>query len=400
MITYKPKRKFRSVFASVAMGLVIFTAGYGFGTGAIGFGSFFQRQPATNQHLPENLDYSAVDQVYKSLKDNFAGELELSELINGLKHGLVRATGDPYTEFLDEEEVAAFEEGLTGTFTGIGAELSKEDNFIVVVAPIAGFPAEKAGLRAQDIITRIDDEPAYDLSINEAVRKIRGPKDTTVKLTVVRNGSQELNIEITRAEIIIPSVESEILDGQIGYLKISRFGDDTFDLSRRAANEFKSAGVKGIVLDMRNNPGGLLDASVELSSLWLNQNDVVLEERRDDVVVRTYRTNHSPILRGIPTVVLVNEGSASASEITAGALRDHGLAKVFGAQTFGKGSVQKLIDFRDGTQLKVTVARWFTPKGKNIDQEGVKPDKEVRLTNEDLDANKDPQLDAALDSLR
>lgn len=378
----------------------IFTAGYGLGSGtfaAPGFGN----APNTQESLPDDLDYAPVEQVYDSLRANYDGELDLEQLMSGLKQGLAQASGDPYTEFLDAEAAADFDEQLNGSFTGIGAELSKKDNVIVIVAPIAGFPAEKAGLRPQDIISKIDDENALDLSVSEAVKKIRGPEGTKVKLGILREGeTSELTFEITRAQINIPSVTSEILDGNIGYMKISRFGDDTAQLARQVAREFRQETVKGVIVDVRNNPGGLLDASVELSDIWLNRGDVVLEEKRGGKITKTFRASGETILHDVPTIVLINEGSASASEIVAGALSDHGQARLVGEKTYGKGSVQQLVDFHDNTMLKVTIARWYTPNGRNIDQEGVEPDEEIDLTNEDYDAKRDPQKDKALELLK
>jgi carboxyl-terminal processing protease len=267
------------------------------------------------------------------------------------------------------------------------------------VSPIEGFPAAKAGLRPRDVVAEINGKSAFDLSVTEAVNKIRGQVGTNVKLKIIRD-NEELNFDIKREQITIPSVESEILEGNVGYLKISRFSEDTDDLARQAADEFKRASVKGVILDVRNNPGGLLDASVELAGLWLPKGDTVLEEKRGGVTMQTLQSNGPATLKGIPTVVLINEGSASASEIVAGALKDNGAATLLGAKTFGKGSVQQLEELPDGGILKVTIARWYTPGGKNIDKEGIKPDKAVEQTAEDFKNNKDPQKDAAIQFLK
>jgi carboxyl-terminal processing protease len=320
-------------------------------------------------------------------------------LLNGLKSGLAQSTGDTYTEYLNAEEAKEFNNDLNGTFSGIGAELSREKEQLVIVAPISGYPAEEAGLRAQDAILEIDGEPTYDLSLTEAVNKIRGPAGTEVELTIGREGVGQETYKITREDIKIPSVEYEVKDG-IGYLEISRFAEDTVNLSKEAAQSFKDQNVKGVVLDMRNNPGGLLDAAVDISSLWLDEGEVVLEEQRGGEVIKSYRATGNNILSGIPTVVLVNEGSASASEIVAGALADNGAAKLVGQQTFGKGSVQTLEPISSGGVLKVTIARWFTPGGRNIDKEGIKPDKVVEMTIEDYEADRDPQQQAAIELLQ
>jgi carboxyl-terminal processing protease len=235
--------------------------------------------------------------------------------------------------------------------------------------------------------------------VSEAVKRIRGPKGTVVKLKIIRAGKEEKNFDITREEINIPSVEAKVEDG-IGYMKISRFGDDTSALAAKGAEEFKQAGVRGVVLDMRGNPGGLLDSAVAVSSLWLPSGKTVLSERRDGVVVKNFPATGSAPLKGIPTAVLINDGSASASEITAGALKDNGAATLVGKKSFGKGSVQQLSQLRGGGVLKVTIARWFTPNGKNIDKEGIEPDQKVELTEEDAKAGRDPQKDAAIEAVR
>lgn len=387
-------------FVLVAVAGLIFAFGVGVGSGKIVVGrDRVYQNSAQSKDLPEDLDYATVEHIYDALKSNYDGELSVDELLNGLKSGLARATGDPYTEYLNAEAAKEFDEDLSGTFTGIGAELGKDKDSIVIIAPIDGFPAEKAGLKPKDVIVEINGEPAFDLSITEAVKRIRGPKDTKVKLKVVRNGERQLEFEIVRDNINVPSVESEILDGNIGYLKISRFAEDTAGLSRRAALDFRQANVKGVILDVRGDPGGLLDASVDVSSLWL-ENKVILQEKRDGVVVRTYNSRGTAILKGVPTVVLINEGSASASEITAGALNDHEAATLIGTKTFGKGSVQQLHRLPSGGVLKVTIARWFTPDGKNIDKEGIEPDQKVERSDDDFKAGRDPQKDVALQFLK
>jgi carboxyl-terminal processing protease len=378
-------------------GTLIFTLGWGAGSGLI---SLPIKSQATQKDLPANLDYASVEKVYDTLKKNFDGELKTEDLLTGLKEGLAKASGDTYTEYMDKTAAGEFQEDLNGEFTGIGAELERKDDYIVIVSPIGGFPAEKAGLKPLDVIAEIDGKTAYDITVQEAVKKIRGPEGTVVKLKVVRGGSQALDFEITRAKISIPSVESKVLDGNVGYIKISRFGDDTSRLAREAAKDFKTKNVKGVVLDVRSDPGGLLDASVDVASLWLERGKTILEEKRGGIVVKQFKAQGNPILNGVPTVVLINEGSASASEITAGALRDNNAATLIGVKSYGKGSVQQVIQLGDGSVLKVTIARWYTPAGKNIDKEGITPDQEVKLTEEDTKAKRDPQLDAALQKLK
>jgi carboxyl-terminal processing protease len=397
-VTVQPKKQKRvtvyTAFAIIAA-ISIFTSGWLFGAGRLSLRS--------DSLVPVSLDgrkapRDGINELYQQLVDNFDGEITEEDLLNGQKSGLVAAAGDPYTEFLTAQETKEFNEGLNGSFEGIGAELSKEGNFVVIVSPIKGTPADLAGLQPGDVIVEIDGESAADISVTEAVTRIRGPKGEEVVLTIVRDG-QELVVPIVRDTIVIESVEWE-KQGNTGVITISRFGDDTVELTRKAAQELKDQGVASVVLDLRSNPGGLLDAAVSVSSVWLQKGSTVLEEKRNGVVVQTFKTSDQPILPGMPTVVLINGGSASASEIVAGALHDNKAATLLGEQTFGKGSVQRVIPLSGGGSLKVTIARWFTPEGKNIDKEGIAPDQEVELTPEDREAKRDPQLDAAIESLQ
>jgi carboxyl-terminal processing protease len=302
---------------------------------------------------------------------------------------------------LNADEAKEFRDQLNGTFSGIGAELGMNDERqLIIVSPIDGFPAAEAGLRPQDVIAGIDGESSVGLSIHEAVAKIRGQKGTDVELEVVRRGSENITFTITRGEIIIPSVDSEILEGNIGYLQISQFGEDTKRLAAEAAREFKDRGVSGVVLDLRGNPGGLLTAAVDVASLWMPQGETALLQKRGDTVVSTETASGNDILRGIPTVVLINEGSASSSEIVAGALKDSGVATLLGVKTYGKGSVQEIHTLRGGAELKVTIARWYRPNGDNIDKQGVAPDRQVDMADDDYTKGRDPQKDAALEFLR
>lgn len=376
---------------------LIFLAGIQVGQG--GFRSLGSGLQSVQNDLPANLDYSSVEQVYDELRTNYDGKLEVEKLLEGLKQGLVAASGDPYTEYMSPDKAKEFQSQLDGSFEGIGAQLGKDESGnIIIVSPIDGFPAKKAGLMPNDVVAEVDGKTTSGWTVDEAVKAIRGEKGTIVKLGIVRSG-QGLTIDITRAQIDIPSTEYKMLDGAVGYLKISQFGDDTARLAREAAAEFKRQNAKSVVLDLRGNPGGYLDAAVDVSSLWLD-NKVVLEEKRDNVVIKTYRSSGQPILKDMPTVVLIDEGSASASEITAGALKDNGVATLIGAKSFGKGSVQQPETLKNGGLLKITIARWFTPSGKNIDKEGISPDESVEFTSNDIESGIDPQLNAALKHLQ
>lgn len=393
----KKSKKITRFIATLFVAIFIFSLGVGIGDGRISLA----KNKSVAANLPSDLDYTNVEAVYDILRSNFDGKLDQQKLMDGLMAGLAGATGDQFTEYLNAKDAQSFNDELNGSFTGIGAELGKNtDGNVEVISPIAGYPAEKAGLRSKDVIAEINGESAAGISVTDAVKKIRGEADTKVKLKVIRNRAESLDFEITRTQINIPSVTSEITADNIGILTISRYGSDTVSLAQEAANKFKSAGVKGVVLDLRGNPGGLLDAAQGVSSLWLNRNQTVLLEKRDDVIIKRFNAIGSPTLSGVKTVVLIDGGSASASEITAGALQDNKVATILGEKSYGKGSVQQLINLKDGGVLKVTSAHWFTPSGKGITKIGIKPDKEVKRTDDDFKNKRDPQLDAALDYIK
>ncbi len=399
---------FSKSLKTIAVVLIAFAIGNAVGSGQVPFGS--QRseyQAATG--LPEKLDYSQVDDVYEALRSNYNGKLTEQQVLDGIKQGIAQSTNDPYTEFYTAEEAKEFQSQIDNSFSGIGAELGKDDeDNLIVVSPISGFPAEKAGLRAQDIIAQIDGESSRNLSIDQAVKRIRGEQGTSVTLTIIRNRSNSQELTITRENIQIPSVEHEVLEGNIGYIQLKTFSSDSGQLVREAANEFKQKNVKGVVLDMRGNPGGRLEQAVEVSSVWLPRGKTVLEEKRGDVTIKKYESSDPTILQGMPTVVLIDEGSASASEIVAGALKDNNAARLVGTKSYGKGVVQQTVCVSAprgfdgscaGDMLKVTVASWHRPNGKNIHKEGIKPDQEVKLSEEDIKAQDDKQRQAAIDYL-
>ncbi len=348
--------------------------------------------------LTGTLDFDSVQQTYRLLKANFDGEIDTQDLINGASRGLVAAAGDEYTMYLDREEAEAFNKDLTGDIGGgIGAEIGGRDFKPTVIRTLDGTPAGKSGLRPGDTIVAVNDVAVGGLTLNDVVSMIRGKIGTTVKITVLR-GLASKEFSITRAEIIAPGVDSEIRDG-IGILTLNRFDEKVVDDARKAAKQFVSAGVRGVVLDMRGNGGGLLDSARKIAGIWLNDKVVVIE-KTGDRVKDELRTDSDAVLNGIPTAVLINESSASASEIVAGALSDYDVATLIGKKTFGKGSVQQLINLQGGAVLKVTIAKWYTPNGKNIDKDGIKPKIEVDFTAEDANAGRDPQLDRAINYLK
>lgn len=351
------------------------------------------KKQAASGNLPAQLDYASVNQVYQSLKENYDGKLDTQALNDGLKHGLAAATKDPYTSYFTPEEAKQFQSQLNNSFSGIGAELGKNAaGNIQIISPIGGLPADKAGLKAGDLIASINGKSTADMSVDDAVTNIRGKAGTEVKLLIVRAGAP-LDFTITRQNLQVPSVEWKTLDGDLGYIRILTFSNDTPDLIAKAATELKDS--KGIILDLRGNPGGLVSSAVAVGSQWLSQGDIIMQEKRGSEVVQTYNATGGNVLKGVPTAVLIDSGSASASEITAGALKDHKAATIIGTKSYGKGVVQQIINFADGSQLKVTVASWYRPGGQSINHKGISPDQEVKVAKGDTAGGADAQLDAA-----
>ncbi len=328
--------------------------------------------------------------------------LDKTTLLNGAIDGMLAATDDPYTTFFDPEENTAFQEDISGSFDGIGAEIGMKNKVLTVVAPLDDSPAQKSGLRSGDKILKINDESTAEMSIDGAVKKMRGPKGTEVKLTIFREGDRETrDITIRRDTISVKTVKLEWKDGDIAILKISQFGEETVSEFIDAQKSIRSRSVRGIVLDLRDDPGGLLDSAVSVGSFLIPKGKTVVIEEDGEKRREPLLTRGGDVLSGIPTVVLINEGSASASEILAAALRENrDNVTIVGKKSFGKGSVQELVPVTKDTSLKVTVARWLTPGGKQINKEGIAPDIEVDRTDEDYDADRDPQLDRALEVIR
>ncbi|MDO8591442.1 MAG: S41 family peptidase [bacterium] len=385
------------ILTTLALTVLVFGGGVAVGRGDVRLRGLSLSKTSSSA---TSLDYSSVDQLYGLLKNDFDGQLDSAKLLDGLKIGLVNAADDPYTAYFNPTDAQTFNEELTGSFTGIGAELGTDsNNNIVVVSPLSGYPAEKAGLKPKDIILAIDGQSTAGVGVYKVVHKIRGTAGVAVKLTIQRGSDKPFDVSITREQITIPSVKSSV-DGAIGYLKISQFTSDTTKLTQGVAADFKTRGVKAVILDLRGNPGGYLNTAVDVSSLWLDKGKTVVSERRGDQTLSTDYASGGNLFNGLPTVVLLDSGSASASEITAGALRDNGVATIVGEKSFGKGSVQQVETLPNGGELKVTIARWYTPAGKNIDKQGITPDVTVTMSNADVAAGKDPQKDRAVQILQ
>lgn len=349
----------------------------------------------------EKVDFNLFWEVWNILEKRFIKQpLDYEKMLYGAIEGGVKALGDPYTVFMDPDMSKKFAQEMEGTFEGIGAEIGVKNNKITVIAPLSGSPAEKAGLKAKDVILKIDDRETVGMSLIEAVYQIRGKKGTKVRLTIKREGiPKPKEITITRETIEVKSVRYEIKD-DIAYIEIRYFGDPTTREFREAVTDILTRNPKGIILDMRNNAGGYLQTAVDIVSEFIEKGKVVAIEEFSDGRKNEFKARGRARLKGLPCLVLINEGSASASEIVAGALRDHGVAKLIGKKTFGKGTVQELESLSGGTSLRISVAKWLTPKGQNINGNGLDPDIKVELTEKDYEADRDPQLDKALELLK
>lgn len=346
---------------------------------------------------PKDLDFGIFWDAWNKVTEKFVGDASTSKMMFGAIKGMVDSLGDPYSTFMEPTDNKLFIEDLSGEIQGIGAELSVKDGKLVIIAPLDDSPAQKAGLKPNDEIFQIDGEDTTDISLDAAIQKIRGRAGTQVKLLINRPDFKEpKEFNIKRAVIIVKSVEWEIKEG-VGYIKISQFGEDTSRLTKQAADELKDQ--KAIILDLRNNPGGYLDSSIDVASLFMERGVVVKEKYKDGRVEELKTTLAQQFFKN-KVIVLINEGSASASEIVAGALKDSRQAIIIGKRSFGKGSVQEIENLSNDSALRITVAKWLTPSGLTIDKEGIKPDIEIDLTDQDFAQNKDPQLDRALEEAK
>lgn len=387
-----------SLWQFAIIGVVFFTLGFAFNA----FGAKITVGPNSNSQ--QAIDLTKFWQVNDIVKAKFDGNIDPVKQSQGAIAGMVASLGDPYTVYLDKKANQQLADQLKGKLSGIGIEVGLKNNHLTVISPIEGTPAAKAGLKAGDIIGAIDGQDTSNMSIDDAVSKIRGQKDTSVKLTIVRAGEQPQELTITRADIVIPSVVSKMEPGNIGYIKISTFGQDTAADVQKAITNLKSQGAKAVIVDVRGNPGGYLDGAVQISSQFMSSGTVV-EERSRTGQNKKLSAQPGGQMTDIPVIMLVDGGSASASEIMAGALHDNNRAILVGEKTFGKGSVQEIIclsgiSFSSNCPedaLKVTVAHWYTPNGVNISKEGIKPDVEVPITKEQVSAGLDPQLQKALE---
>ena len=347
---------------------------------SIGHGVFAEReQPSAAAGLPVE-ELRTFSDVFGRIKNDYVEEVEDADMLENAIRGMLSGL-DPHSSYLDHEQFKELQVGTSGEFGGLGIEVGMEDGFVKVIAPIDDTPAQRAGVQAGDLIIRLDDTPVKGLTLNDAVKIMRGKPGTVLKLTVVREGVEKpIKIDIKRAIIKVRSVKSRMLEGDFGYVRISQFQSKTAENMVDAIDKLKKeAGgtLKGMVLDLRNNPGGVLNGAVAVSDAFLKKGLIVYTEGRVSDSKLRFNATPDDILDNAPIVVLVNQGSASASEIVSGALQDHHRAIIVGTQTFGKGSVQTILPLSNGTAVKLTTARYYTPSGRSIQAEGIVPDIEL-----------------------
>ena len=347
----------------------------------------------------ERIDFSNVEKTYQALASNFDGEIDKQKIIDGASKGLVEAVGDKYTEYMTSKEAEEFNKSLSGDVgTGIGVELAKDGDSVKVVRVLAKNPAESAGILAGDVISKVNGEDVSKENTSEISKKIRGDAGTTVKIGVIR-GNEKKEFSVTRAKIENPSVELTKKDG-VAILSIYRFDSETGVLAKKYAEEIKNEGISKVILDLRGNGGGYVQAAKTVASLWLEKNALIVSEKTGSKTVEEIRATGDNPLKGIKTVILLDGSSASASEIVAGALKEHKAAQIVGEKSYGKGSVQTTIDMSNGALLKVTIAKWFTPSGKNISNNGISPDIKVSAPKGESYLLNDIQKNKALEILK
>jgi len=388
----------RGISRTLLLILVIILA---FGTGLFTediIQKYYQRVGASS-----GLDFSLLEEVFQKIEAGFVApeKLDKTKLIYGAASGMVESLNDPYTVFFDPEETEKFEEDISGFFEGVGIQIGIKEEQLQVIAPLEGTPSQKAGVRAGDKILKVDGASIAGMPIEEVISLIRGPKNTTVTLTISRQDWEEpKDLKIIRDTIKVPTLKWELKETQDGkkvaYFTLFYFSDIIYKDFKEAAYEILNSGAEGIILDLRNNPGGVLSQVEEIAGWFLKEGDVILTEQ-----IRGHEQKHKSKgpskFVSYPLVVLINQGSASASEILVASLRDNRQVPIIGETSFGKGCVQRLIDLKDGSSIKMTTSKWFTPSGEGIEGKGLKPDIEVNLTPEDYQKGSDPQLEQAME---
>jgi carboxyl-terminal processing protease len=401
----------RLIYIFLVIVFLMILTGLSFWFGNIyAIGQIAEPEGVNNRETVAGVDFSPFWQAWNLIDNYYVNgnatsiETDLSvsnqERVWGAISGMVNSLGDPYTVFLPPTDKQKFEEDIAGNFGGVGMEIGIKEDSLIVVAPLADTPAKRAGIMAGDKIIEIDGESTINMSVEEAVAKIRGQQGTQVKLIINRDG-EELDFSIIRAIITIPTLETELRSDGIFVISLYNFSAPAPNLFRQALREFSTTGSDKLILDLRGNPGGYLEASIDIASWFLPVGKVVLREtRKASGAEKAYRSyGYNVFSDNLKLVILIDQGSASASEILAGALSEYGLATLIGQTSFGKGSVQELIPLTEDTSLKVTVARWLTPFGHSISQNGLEPKIKVPITMEDIEVGQDPQLDKAVEYL-
>ena len=365
--------------------------------------SFFKGQSAVQEQVNETIKFDEFWEVWNLMEEKFAAATSTKpspeERMQGAIQGMVQSFGDPYSTYLDPERASSFGDDISGNFSGVGMEVGLRNGVITVIAPLPNTPAEQAGIQSGDIIAAIDEKSTSGMTVEDAVRKIRGEKGTEVVLDIAREGEMEiLEIAIVRDTITIPTVDTEIIDG-VFVISLYSFNAQAEAYMQMALREFVESGSDRLVIDLRGNPGGFLQSAVTISSFFLPTGKIIVTESFGEEERTRHFRSQGRMIREFDKnslVVLVNRGSASASEIVAGALMAHERATVIGTTTFGKGSVQELVNLSTGASLKVTVARWLTPDGVSISEGGLEPEISVEMSAEDRVEGRDPQMDAAI----
>lgn len=390
------------ILASSLIILLFLVFGLGFGVGRISQPSIEKVEGLSNKQVgqPSLVDFSLFWDAWHIIEEKYVerDNLDYQQMVYGAINGLLESLDDPYSIFMEPPDSKKFIDDMGGSFEGIGAEVGIRQDVLTIISPLEGMPAQQAGLKAGDKILKVDDTLTADLSLDEAVNLIRGEKGTTVSLLIARDSwSEAKEIKVVRGTIKIPIINWEFKEGKIAYIQFYHFTENSPGEFERVIEEILKEKPAGLVLDVRNNPGGYLEVAIDLASWFLPRGELVVSEDFGNGEKKEYRSRGYGYLEEMPTVVLINEGSASASEILAGALRDIQGIKLVGQQSFGKGSVQQLEKMDDGSSIKITVAKWLTPSGHCINEEGIKPDIEIEISEEDIDQMRDPQLEKALE---
>ncbi len=399
--------------------IVSLAAGFGGGilfvqyktNGATNATDFLKQLISKDSGKPGDVDFSLFWDAWNALNDKYVNKAKINtqDLVYGAIKGMVNSLGDPYTVFFEPESSKKFQEVISGAFGGVGIEIGKRNDVLTVIAPIKDTPAFKAGIKSGDKIVKIDSKVTTDMALDEAVNLIRGKPGTKVTLTI-SNGTTRA-VELVRENIKIPAVSWSMLEKNgkhIAYMQIFAFNQNVDSEFKKSAEEILKSNADGLIVDLRNNPGGLLDSAINLAGWFLDRNKIVTIEEFGNGTKNQFTSDGNAALKKYPTIVLINGGSASASEILSGALHDNLGTKLVGEKSFGKGSVQELEKFSGGSSLKVTIAKWLTPNGISISEKGIDPDVKVEIPTKDIEDNKieigtqgkDPQLDKAMDLLR